>query len=114
MVFLAHIVDLHSGEGAVSQTFFESKTRMVRMDMDFNDIVIRNYNDAVTDGLQISFKFLLLVHIISFLHIYDKLGAVAVLNIGSGKIITSRSHLRFCGLCVCGCRRSGIKRDPFS
>ena len=87
---------------------------MVRVDMDFDNIVIGNYNDAVTDGLQISFEFLLLIHIVGFLHVYDKLGAVAVLNIGSRKLITSCSHLRFCGLCVCGCRRSGIKRDPFS
>ena len=38
-------------KGNRKSTFLECKTRMVRVNVDFNDIVIGNYNDAVTDGL---------------------------------------------------------------
>ena len=87
---------------------------MVRVNMDFDDIVIGDNDNTVTDGFQITFKLLLFLHIVRFFHVYDELSAVAVFNIRCRKIITSCSHLRLCGSFISGDRSDRIKRDPFS
>ena len=53
LVLLAHIVNLHPGELAVCESFLDSKSRVVCVDMDLHDIVVRNADNRIADGLQV-------------------------------------------------------------
>ena len=50
LMFFSHVVDLDPGKRTVSQRFLDRKSRIIRMDMDLDHIIIRNHNHAVTDG----------------------------------------------------------------
>ena len=99
LMLFAHVVNLHAGQAAVSQSLLNRKTGIVRVYMYLHDLIIRNYYDGITDRFEISLEGMFLLQREFLLQINDKLGAVTELNIA--EIRGSRpcgSLLLCCGL----------------
>ena len=96
MVLLPHIVDLHPGKGAVGQSPFNGKARVIGVDMDLDHILVGDYYHTVPQGFQIALEAVLLFFPIFFFYINDKLRTVAEFNIRSIDLFPS------------GCRRTGV------
>ena len=80
-MLLAHVVDLHAGKETKGQCFLDRKTRIVRVNMNFYDIIVRNDYDGVTNGFQICLELMLAVFVVMFFQIDDKLRTIAILNV---------------------------------
>ena len=57
LMFFPHIIDLHSGKLPVCERFLDRKSRIICVDMDLYDIIIRNAYNRIPDRLEISFEF---------------------------------------------------------
>ena len=57
LMFFAHIVDLHTGKGSISQCTLDRLSRMIGVHMDFDDLIVCNENDGITDGSQEFLEF---------------------------------------------------------
>ena len=80
LMLLTHVVNLHAGQRTKCECLLKGKTRMIGMNMHFDDLVIRNNDNAVTDILKICLQLLLHLILISLKH-YDKFGTITKLNI---------------------------------
>ena len=92
-MFLPHIVDLHPGERTKGKSLLDSQSRIIRMNMYFDHIIIRYNDNGITDRFQVSFEFMFRLLVIFFFQIYDKFGAVAKLNV---KFFGRRCSLKRC------------------
>ena len=98
LMLLAHVVDLHAGQGTKGQRLLDGKTRIVGVNVYFYDIIIGNNNNGITDGLQVSLELMLAVLIVMLLQIDDKLGAIAIFDMSRVDISGC------CALCLgCSC-----------
>ena len=57
LMFFAHVVDLHTGKGSISQCTLDRLSRMIGVHMDFDDLIVCNENDGITDGSQEFLEF---------------------------------------------------------
>ena len=105
LVLLAHIVDLHAGQGAKGQCLLDGKPRIVGMNMYFYNVIIGNHHDGITDRLQISLELMFAVFIVMLLQIDDELGAVAIFDMCR---VNVSGCCTLC-FCRCACRRFGIR-----
>ena len=60
LMLFPHIVDLHTGKLSKCKCFLDGKSRIVRMNMDLNDIVICHAYDRIADRLKICLEFSLI------------------------------------------------------
>ena len=60
LMLFSHIVNLHSGKSAIGQSTFNSLSRMIGMHMHFNDLIVCNQNNGITNRGKEFFKLMLL------------------------------------------------------
>ena len=81
LMLFPHVINLHSGKLTVCERFLNRKSRIVRVYMNFHNIIIGNTNDRIADRFKISFK-LCFILICKFFFCHDnKFCTIAKLNI---------------------------------
>ena len=80
-MLFSHIVNLHSGKSAIGQSTFNSLSRMIGMHMHFNDLIVCNQNNGITNRGKEFFKLMLLFLWNSLVQKDNKLCTVAEFNI---------------------------------
>ena len=86
-----HVIDLHIGQEAVAESFLNRVTRLVRVNVNLDNVIQRDKYDGITDGFQITAEFVLLLLAHLFFGVDDELGAVSELDIRvfNGTVIRS-------------------------
>ena len=98
LMFLSHIVNLHTRQLSISECFLNCKTRIICVHMDFHNLIICNTYNRISDRFQISFKFhLICLCKMLFCH-DDKFCAITKLNMCSCILADScHSSITSCG-----------------
>ena len=76
-----HVVNFHPAEAAVFQSLLKGKSRMIRVHMNFHDVIIRDQHQTVSDGGEEGFQLLFLHFGERFFEIDDEFGAVSELDV---------------------------------
>ena len=81
VMFFAHIINFHACQRTIGKRFLNRKTRVVCVHMNFNNFLIGNTDNRITNGFQKCLKFHFFFPSKWLFKHNDKLGAVAKFNI---------------------------------
>ena len=97
LMLFSHVVNLHTGQLSVCESFFKGQSRMICMNVDLHNVFIRHTYDGISNGLQVGFKLHFICFCKGLICHNDKFCTISELDV--------RFSLRTCfgHLCSCTC-----------
>ena len=81
LMFLTHIVDLHSGELSECQCFLDRKSRIIGVYVNLDNIIVSHTDDGIANGFQISLESDLVLIRKFFFQQNDEFGTIPELDL---------------------------------